>query len=502
MVSGNLPVTRLNGGTNASSSTVWCGDGTWCTPAGTGGDVVGPSSATDNALARYNLTTGKLLQNSLIIADDSGNLTVPGNITSGAGTTAGEYQMLELSANGSNFRSWITADSLTADLKFRLTDVLNGSAQVMRFATPASDIADVTFSDASGVGACTNQFVRTLNNNAAPTCATVAITTDTSGTLPNTRGGTGGDSSGSTGVPKVTAGTWTYNAGVADLASSTSANLASVLSDEEGASGGFVRAGSPTITTPSLSSPTLTGTVNATQAVKLSGVISPAQLTANQDNWAPTGCDLATAIRASTDASRNITGLSCSQADGMVITLHNIGSNDMVIVNESASSTAANRFAVGSDVTLTAGLSYSFRYDGTSSRWRGTGGSGSGGSGPGSIVDRIAVTLSGNGAPIAAGQKAYIAEVPFACTLNRATIVADQSGSIVIDVKKVAYASFPTTVSICSGGTCPTLSSAQKSQDTSLTSWTTSVSAGDAFEFVVNSATTVENVSLVLRCTR
>lgn len=41
-------------------------------PYGTG-DVVGPASATDNAVARFNLTTGKLIQNSVTTIDNTGN---------------------------------------------------------------------------------------------------------------------------------------------------------------------------------------------------------------------------------------------------------------------------------------------------------------------------------------------------------------------------------------------------------------------------------------------
>ena len=38
------------------------------------GDVVGPSSSTDNALVRFDGTTGKLIQNGLITSDDAGNV--------------------------------------------------------------------------------------------------------------------------------------------------------------------------------------------------------------------------------------------------------------------------------------------------------------------------------------------------------------------------------------------------------------------------------------------
>jgi hypothetical protein len=46
--------------------------------AGAGsGDVSGPSSATDNAIARFDLATGKLIQNSLVTVDDNGSVNIP-----------------------------------------------------------------------------------------------------------------------------------------------------------------------------------------------------------------------------------------------------------------------------------------------------------------------------------------------------------------------------------------------------------------------------------------
>lgn len=41
------------------------------------GDVIGPASSTDNAITRFDSTTGKLVQNSLVIVADDGAITAP-----------------------------------------------------------------------------------------------------------------------------------------------------------------------------------------------------------------------------------------------------------------------------------------------------------------------------------------------------------------------------------------------------------------------------------------
>jgi len=54
---------------NASGTVILVGSG-----GGGSGDVIGPTSATDNALARFDTTTGKLIQNGVITQDDNGTL--------------------------------------------------------------------------------------------------------------------------------------------------------------------------------------------------------------------------------------------------------------------------------------------------------------------------------------------------------------------------------------------------------------------------------------------
>ena len=55
---------------------------------GSSGDVAGPASSTDNAIARFDSTTGKIIQNSVVtIADTTGNVAGVGTLS--LGTTLG-----------------------------------------------------------------------------------------------------------------------------------------------------------------------------------------------------------------------------------------------------------------------------------------------------------------------------------------------------------------------------------------------------------------------------
>ena len=117
------------------------------------------------------------------------------------------------------------------------------------------------------------------------------------------------------------------------------------------------------------------------------------------------------------------------------------------------------------------------------------------------IVSVIEYVIDGGGSAITTGSKGYL-EIPFACTINSWVIVADQSGSIVVDVKRATYSGFPTTSSIA-GTNKPTLSSVQKNNSTSLTGWgNTAIVAGDILEFVVDTVATVQRVTVAIKVTR
>lgn len=80
-VAGDLEVGEL--AVNLTDKKLFSKDsgGTVIELGGGGGDVDGPASSTDNALARFDGTTGKLIQNGIVTQDDNGNLANVNGIT-------------------------------------------------------------------------------------------------------------------------------------------------------------------------------------------------------------------------------------------------------------------------------------------------------------------------------------------------------------------------------------------------------------------------------------
>lgn len=121
--------------------------------------------------------------------------------------------------------------------------------------------------------------------------------------------------------------------------------------------------------------------IHGTGSFRLSNIVSPAQITANQNNYAPTGIATAYEIRVDSDAARDITGIDATWSDGRELVITNDGSFPITLKHEDTNSTAGNRFDLSenADVILNSGASIKLRYDGTVSRIRVIGGTGGAG---------------------------------------------------------------------------------------------------------------------------
>ncbi len=161
------------------------------TPPDAGGDVVGPSSATDNAITRFDGTGGVTLQNSGILIDDSDNLTgvtaltvdgtsatstFAGGLTIetsgfvydfstnnvGVGTTS---PFAKLSVVGQIVAEFFTATSTTA------TSTFNGGLK-LNLAGTGIEFQDGTIQTSAAGGGGVTGYERVTNTSSA--CSTTA----------------------------------------------------------------------------------------------------------------------------------------------------------------------------------------------------------------------------------------------------------------------------------------------------------------------------------------
>lgn len=113
-------------------------------------------------------------------------------------------------------------------------------------------------------------------------------------------------------------------------------------------------------------------------------------------------------------------------------------------------------------------------------------------------LQTIGITVDGGGSAIGTGTKGYI-EVPFAGTILEWKMIADQSGSCVMDVWVDAVpGTIPDNADTITAAAKPTLTAQQNARSSTLTGWTTAVDINDIFGFEVESASTVTRVTLEL----
>ena len=111
--------------------------------------------------------------------------------------------------------------------------------------------------------------------------------------------------------------------------------------------------------------------------------------------------------------------------------------------------------------------------------------------------------IDGGGVAITTGSKGFI-QVPFSCTLIGWTLLGDQSGAAVIDVKSQTVATWPattTSTSSIAASDKPTLAT-HKIAKGLCTGWTAAIAEGDLLEINVDSATTVTRLTLQIHFVR
>ena len=109
------------------------------------------------------------------------------------------------------------------------------------------------------------------------------------------------------------------------------------------------------------------------------------------------------------------------------------------------------------------------------------------------------IMIDGGGSTITTGVKAIV-RVEFDCVIKKVSLISQQSGSIKVDIWKDTFANVPLTDSdTITGSNEPEIVSGYTDEDSTLTGWTTSITAGDVLVVNVDSVSTFTLVTLVLK---
>lgn len=114
----------------------------------------------------------------------------------------------------------------------------------------------------------------------------------------------------------------------------------------------------------------------------------------------------------------------------------------------------------------------------------------------------IMYIIDGGGFSLTTGVKGDLS-IPFNCTINSWRLLADQSGSITMDVWKDTYGNYPPIAADSITGSAQiSITNNAKNESSTLTGWTTNITAGDTLRFYISSVSTITRVMLTLNVTR
>lgn len=115
-------------------------------------------------------------------------------------------------------------------------------------------------------------------------------------------------------------------------------------------------------------------------------------------------------------------------------------------------------------------------------------------------VRTIRCEVSNGGSVLTTGAIEARATIPWTCTIEAWTLLADQAGDVVVDVWVDTYANYPpTNADSITASDKPTITASTKATGSALTGWDVTLTAGSVVRFEIESVTSITALAIELQ---